>query len=34
MDQGKPFSVAKDVDMDLLARTIRSYGAWADKHHG
>jgi aldehyde dehydrogenase (NAD+) len=34
MDTGKPFSVALDGDIDLLARTIRSYAAWADKNNG
>lgn len=34
MDNGKPFNVAKTVDMELVMRTYRYYAGWADKIHG
>lgn len=34
MDNGKPFNVAKTVDLELVMRTYRYYGGWADKIHG
>lgn len=34
MDNGKPFNVAKTVDLNLVIKTYRYYGGAADKIHG
>ncbi|GAA5867428.1 hypothetical protein JCM3774_002901 [Rhodotorula dairenensis] len=34
MDNGKPFSIARAVDVPEAAACLRYYGGWADKDHG
>ncbi|TMW59961.1 hypothetical protein Poli38472_000003 [Pythium oligandrum] len=34
LDNGKPCSVAKGVDIYLVIKTLRYYAGWADKIHG
>lgn len=34
LDNGKPFSFAKAADINLVIKTLRYYGGWADKIHG
>ncbi|KWU44739.1 aldehyde dehydrogenase [Rhodotorula sp. JG-1b] len=34
MDNGKPFSIARNVDVPEAAACLRYYGGWADKDHG
>lgn len=34
LDNGKPCSVAKHVDLGLVLKTLRYYAGWADKIHG
>lgn len=33
-DNGKPFHVAKNVDIALAIKTYRYYAGWCDKIHG
>jgi len=34
LDNGKPLSLAKAADINLVIKTIRYYAGWADKIHG
>ncbi|XP_074868368.1 aldehyde dehydrogenase, mitochondrial [Carettochelys insculpta] len=34
LDNGKPYSVAYLVDLDMVTKCIRYYAGWADKFHG
>ncbi|XP_052794420.1 aldehyde dehydrogenase, mitochondrial-like [Mya arenaria] len=34
LDNGKPFQVAYNVDLELVLRCYRYYAGWADKNHG
>jgi aldehyde dehydrogenase (NAD+) len=34
LDNGKPYSFSKNVDLALVIKTIRYYAGWADKIHG
>ncbi|KAG6574464.1 Aldehyde dehydrogenase, mitochondrial precursor [Phytophthora cinnamomi] len=34
LDNGKPFHVAKDNDLQLVLKTLRYYAGWPDKIHG
>jgi len=34
LDNGKPYHVAYNADLDLVIKCIRYYAGWADKHHG
>lgn len=31
---GKPYQHALNVDVDMVVKTLRYYGGWADKIHG
>lgn len=33
-DNGKPFSIARAIDIPEAAACLRYYGGWADKDHG
>ncbi|KAH3830263.1 aldehyde dehydrogenase, mitochondrial-like [Dreissena polymorpha] len=34
LDNGKPFNIAYNVDLELTLRCYRYYAGWADKNHG
>nr|XP_048676894.1 aldehyde dehydrogenase, mitochondrial isoform X2 [Caretta caretta] len=34
LDNGKPYSIAYLVDLDMVTKCIRYYAGWADKCHG
>ena len=34
LDNGKPYSDAYNIDLDLVLKTYRYYAGWADKIHG
>ena len=34
LDNGKPYSFSKNVDINLVIKCIRYYAGWADKIHG
>jgi len=34
IDNGKPFAIARAVDLNLTIQHLRYYGGWADKIHG
>ena len=34
LDNGKPFSVSRNVDLPLAINCIKYYAGWADKIHG
>lgn len=34
LDNGKTFSAARAIDLEMTIGTIRYYGGWADKIHG
>jgi aldehyde dehydrogenase (NAD+) len=34
LDNGKPYHVAYNADLDLVIKCIRYYAGWADKNHG
>lgn len=34
IDNGKPFNVARNIDLHLVRKTYRYYSGWADKIHG
>jgi aldehyde dehydrogenase (NAD+) len=34
LDNGKPYSLSRGVDIPLAIKTIRYYAGWADKIHG
>nr|AVR59246.1 mitochondrial aldehyde dehydrogenase 2 [Platynereis dumerilii] len=34
LDNGKPYQVAYNADLDLVIKCIRYYAGWADKNHG
>ena len=34
LDNGKPFTISKAVDIGLAIKTYRYYAGWCDKIHG